>query len=713
MTVRLGARVRGIAVAITIGAISAPLDAGDGPVVADIVIIDARAPIASFRPAEAFGLDIDGGDRDESLPIFLGVNRPQMRELASYRASYRLRTELGIEAWHWSKTGAWSDAAHRQGYWTGDPAADDSDPMSYGYRLPRRGDTFDEANNDGYSRIDDGDPATFWKSNPYLDAAYTGVPGDHADWVVVELDRPRPVDAIEIRWAAPYARRFRVQYWVGEDEYTGKWITFPRGSVTGSGGGVVRLRLSQQRIQTKFVRVLMEESSRTAPAGATDPRDRLGYAIAELKLGWITADQALHDLLRHGAGHNRQSIIHVSSTDPWHRASDRDPATAQPSLIRMKRLGLIGPSPVMAPIGLLYDTPDNMIAMLRHLRRFGVTVGQAELGEEPDGQFVTASDYGALYVEYAQRIRAAFPHIALGGPSLVNGISDTWLDDSPDQSWTSQFFAYLRARQAMRLTDFFSFEYFPFDDVCGSASVKLRDETAKMRDLYDRLRADGVPRTIPWTITEYGFSAFGGAPLVQMPSALFTADMLGDFLTRGGKTAFLYGMTPDQPIAGERPCAGRGNLMLWKADDRGRATWPMPSYYAYRLVTQAWSDPDPGLHLLYRARTSGRDRSGRALVAAYPLKRPDGRWSLMLINRTMRTVDISIRFQGNGPTTLSPLIVSQYGPAQYHWAPVSVAGHPTRDVPPRTFARPDWSARLQLPPMSISVASEQYGQHHI
>jgi hypothetical protein len=706
MVGKLGVRAQVICVVMTLGALFAPANASSSPALTDSVTIDTRIPIASFRPAEAFGVAVDGGAADESKPIFLGDNGPQMRELASYRASYRLRTELGIEAWHWSQTGAWSDAGHHQGYWTGDASAGDTDPMSYGYRLPRRGDTFDEANNDGYSRIDDGDPATFWKSNPYLDGSYTGVPGDHPDWVVVELDGPHPVDAIEIRWAAPYARRFRVQYWVGEDEYTGRWITFPQGSVTQDSGGLVRLSLSPRRIQTKFVRVLLEQSSHTAPVGATDPRDRLGYAIAEIRLGWMTPDHSLHDLLRHGAGHDRQTIVHVSSTDPWHRAIDRDPDTAQPSLIRMKRLGLIGSSPVMAPIGLLYDTPENMIAMLAHLQHFGVPVGQAELGEEPDGQFVTAGDYGALYVEYARRIRAAFPHIALGGPSLVNGVSDTWLDDSPDQSWTSQFFKYLRARHATDLINFFSFEYFPFDNVCGSASIKLRDETAQMQALYDRLRADGVPRAMPWMITEYGFSAFGGEPLVQMPSALFTADMLGDFLSRGGRTAYLYGVTPDQPIDGEQRCAGHGNLMLWEADSRGRATWPMPSLYAYRLVTQQWSAPGNGLHLLYPARTTARDSRGRALVRAYPLKRPDGRWSLMLINRSLRPVNVSSHFGAGGPASTSPLLVSQYGPAQYQWVRVSESGHPARDTPPRRFRLVGWRAPLLLPPMSLSILSE-------
>lgn len=670
-----------------------------------LVLIDARAPIATFRGSEAFGIAADGGAREEARPLFLPANQRALRQLAAYRLSYRLRTELANEAWHWSGNGSWSDPAHAQGYWTGSaPAA--SEKLSYGYRLPRRGNTNDEANNDGYSRIDDGDAATFWKSNPYLDSRYTGLPGDHPAWVVVELPRQAPIDAIRIRWALPYARRFRVQYWVGADEYDGHWHDFARGVENDGHGGTATMRLAAEPVRARFVRILLERSSHSVPPGSTDPRDALGFAIAELGLGRIRPDGHFQDLVRHAASHSAQTIIHVSSTDPWHRAIDRDPNTAQPSLVEMRRLGLVGADPLMVPAGVLYDTPDNMLAMLHYLRRAGLRIGRIELGEEPDGQLVDAEDYGALYVEFASRLRRSMPDLVIGGPSLVNGISDTWLTDSKDQSWTSHFIDYLKARRALPLLGFFSFEYFPFDDVCGRASVKLRQQSAMMVELFQRLKEDGVPRSIPWLITEYGYSAFGGEPLVQMPSALLDADVVADFLGHGGKAAFLYGAAPSWPINGERRCAGKGNLMLWEADQKGRARWPMPNLYAYRLITRAWADDGDRINRLYRAETNLRDDRGRPLVTAYPLRRPDGRWSMMLVNRSRRPIALSFKFSNAANPGEPPLEVWQYSERQYCWRHVSAGTRPSRDRQPMRFEKIGWEGRTVLPPMSLTVVSE-------
>src|SRR5947199_4407343 len=127
--------------------------------------------------------------------------------------TYRLRTELAGEAWHWNPNGSWSDPTHRQGYWTSTSELGDPIHVCYGYRLPRRGNTIDQANDDDYSRLDDGDTASFWKSNPYLDRELTGESNSiHPQWIVIEFAQPEEINALRILWGRPFAETYRIQY---------------------------------------------------------------------------------------------------------------------------------------------------------------------------------------------------------------------------------------------------------------------------------------------------------------------------------------------------------------------------------------------------------------------------------------------------------------------------------------------------------------------
>lgn len=680
------------------------------PRVADAVTIDLAGPSRTIVPDEALGTALDGMLKGQVARILTPRNIALMKSAGLRHTTYRLRTELGIEAWHWSEEGRWSDPSRHQGYWTSSDHPRRTPGATWGYSLPRRGDTIDQANDAGYSRLDDGDDASFWKSNPYLDHRFTGLQANRPQWIVVSFDRPEEIDAARIAWARPFARAFEIQYWTGRSAFdaAGRWVDFPAGPQTRERfPGEEAIRLADAPVTARFVRILLTRSSDDAPSPTHDVRDRLGYAVAEVGLGVIEANGVFVDAMRHGAGRNLQTEVDVSSTDPWHRAIDRDPLTEQPSLDLVFRDGLNGGMPLMMPAGVFYDTPENAAAEASYIRRRGWPVRRLELGEEPDGQFIAPEDYADLYLEAARRIRKVAPKLELGGPSMQGAQTDTWPVPEGGRSWVGRFVAYLRQRRALDQLQFFSFEHYAFDDVCGPLGTLLRDETQRLDRIFDQTIAAGMPTTIPWMISEYGLSPFAGRAMSLVPSALFSADVVGHFLARGGAVAFMFGYTPGWPSNQAFPCAGYGDMMLFEADAAGQSRWPMPMYFAQSLMMRDWGAPAGQAHALFAAAGEATDAQGRPMVLAYALRRRDGTLSVMLLNRDEDAAhDMTLRVRGPGGDAAFPAAganVVQYSSAQYAWLDVGPNSRPTRDLPPARFHI--GPGPVNLPAMSLTVVT--------
>lgn len=672
------------------------------------VTVDLRA--AGFRgttsPAVALGAGLDGSQQGDVDRLFAGHNIASMRSAGLRPLTYRLRTELGIEAWHWGEEGTWSDPSHAQGYWVGSERQSRPVLTSWGYRLPRRGDTVDNANNADWSRLTDGDPSTFWKSNPYLDVSYTGEAQARPQWLTVSLDTPTQIDGVEIDWGAPYAVRYQVQYWSSANEYdpAGRWMTFPQGAVNDGRGGRVRLKLGAAPGKVQWLRILMEQGSGTAPAGATDVRDRLGFSVRETGFGQWDAAGVFHDAVRHVASHTDQTHTHVSSTDPWHRAQDRDPDLEQPGFDRVFASGLTNGLPLLVPVPVMFDTPENGAAEIRFLKARGYPFRQVELGEEPDGQYGDPRDYGALYLQAARSIRAIDPTLQLGGPSLQSGFTETYLLPEVGRSWNKGFVDYLSSRGKLGELQFLSFEYYPFDDICGDIPGKLRDQTKMMAQVVQRLRGEAGRADFPLIISEYGFSAFSGRAMSEMPSALLMADIAGGFLTAGGQTAYMFGYPPNVPVNQHQACAGFGNMMTFTADSDGQAKDPMPIYFTARMLSETWMQPGAQPHRLYAAKVSG---AGDA-VTAYAVARPDGRLGVLLVNRdARRKIDADLDAVPARGGAAAPLRgraeVVQYSPAQYRWVSAGLASRPSLDLPPAQRRLKGLVGRISLPANSVTV----------
>ena len=672
------------------------------------------------------GGSLDGHGPGDIVAIYTAANLRAMRSAALSRVAYRLRTELASEAWHWNPVGRFSDVAHQQGYWTS--SAEGRLPgVVYGYRLPRRGNTIDQANNDGYSRVDDGDPRTYWKSNPYLDPHYTHEPeAAHPQWVMLDLGQARPVDALRLDWADPYAARFAVQAWDGAtpparygaerenavfaNGIVGRWV--PLGSWRGRRGSQL-VRLGPARRRARWLRVYMTASSHTRPRGSRDVRDGLGFALREIYAGELVGGR-LHDFVRHGASNTTQSVVWVSSTDPWHRAGDRDPGVEQPSFDRVYASGLARGRGVLMPVALAYGTPADAVAELRYLRRRGFALSGVELGEEPDGQLLGPDDYGSLYTQFARALRRVDRRVPLGGPSFSTAVPDwtVWPDGHASTSWTGRMVAQLRALHALAQLQFFSFEWYPVDDVCAPVGAALASAAGQLADVVARQRRAGLPAGLPIDITEFGYSAFAAAPELDRAGAISDADTIGGLLALGGRSGYVYGVEPDTPIRESAHCASYGNLTLFESDDSHRIEHPTAAYWLARLLAHRWfASPRAGpQRMLATAGPDLRDAAGRPLIGVYALRRADGALSLLLVNRDqLRAHALRVALSASAGTTshlAGALDLYQLSARDYAWHPRGAHGYASPDRPPLhavVTARAVAHGALTLPPASVSV----------
>ncbi|MGZ3838652.1 MAG: discoidin domain-containing protein [Flavisolibacter sp.] len=673
-------------------------------------------PSQRLLPSATLGVAYDGHEKGENDLILQPANLKAMQAVGMKPLSYRLRTELANEAWHWNLVGRWSRESDQEGYWTSSEDTGSFISLSYGYQLPRRGNTVDQANNEGYSRIDDGDTTSFWKSNPYLDAYFTqDSAGSHPQWVIIDLGKEEGINVLRILWGNPWALSFTVDYAAPavydyfdnagyfESGTLCCWKPFPVNRFTNSTGSSSWLELSGSPVQARFLRIRMDRSSHTAPAGSQDVRDSLGFAIREIEVG-RRDKKGFRDLLTHAPHGKIQDKVYVSSTDPWHRVVDRDTGTEQLGIDRLFAAGLNNRLPLLLSAGNLYDTPDNTLALLEYVHKKRYPLAGLELGEEPDGQMASPRDDAVLYLQWARKIHGRFPSLLLGGPSLQGIIPDEAGELFPTRNWMKDFTAYLEEKKARNHFQFFSFEWYPFDSVCAAAPAQLLQAPRLLGKAVRDMRTIRGLEALPFYMTEYGYSAFSGLSEVTMPGALLNADMVGQFLTLGGSRAFLYGWEPAS-LQSDFGCAP-GNNMLFEMDDRGKIRYRTASYYGAWLVSTVWAQPADSILELYPVTTEGSTK-GVSPVTAYALRCPGNSWSLLLLNKDpSQTFRISVQLAEEGKrvpgTPGFPLEGYQYSGRQYQWKTDGLSSHPIRNLPPAPL-RVNSGEQLLLPPYSLTV----------
>src|SRR5467141_1700851 len=519
---------------------------------------------------------------------------------------------------------------------------------------------------------------------------------------------------MRIAWASPYATTFQVEYWVGTNALDfdggpkGEWKVFPSGALKNAQGGTVTLKVTDAPVSTRYVRILMTESSNTCDEhGSGDVRNCVGYAIQHIEAGTLDSGGAFIEVAK--PPDERRTTYAVSSIDPWHSAADVNDGGAyqHTGFDLFFTSGLTNNLPAMIPVTMLYGTPDDAAAQIAYIERRGYPIGYIEMGEEPDGKHAMPEDYAALYLQWATAIHKVDPKLRLGGP-VFEGVNEdirVWPDAQGRSSWMGRFVDYLKAHNRLSDLAFVSFEHYPFEP-CTITWKTLYSEPQLMKHILQVWRDDGVPKDVPLMVTENHLAAELTGPMTTIFAALWLADNVGSFF-EGGGAAFYH--SPIQLQGVEPSCLGWASWSNFVSDEQYNIKGYTSPYYAAHMINLEWVQHRSGLHSMFPSSTNVKDTEGNVLVTSYAVRRPDGSWSLMLVNRdetNPHTVRVVFENSKNKRTEsfTGPVAFVTFGSEQYVWINDGPNSHADPDNPPVATTIPTGpQTTFILPKASVTV----------
>jgi hypothetical protein len=358
-------------------------------------------------------------------------------------------------------------------------------------------------------------------------------------------------------------------------------------------------------------------------------------------------------------------------------------------------------------VTLLYGTPDDAAAQIAYIEKRGYPIAYIEVGEEPDGKHTLPKDYAALYLQWATAIHKVDRRLKLGGP-IFEGVNEdirVWPDAQGQTSWMGRFIDYLKVHRRLGDLAFVSFEHYPFEP-CTVTWNTLYSEPQLMKHILQVWRDDGVPKSVPLMVTESHLAAQLTGPMSTIFAGLWLADSVGAFFEGGGAAYF---HSPIQPQGLQNSCLGWASWSNFVSDERYSINGYTSLYYAAHMINLQWVQHRSGVHEMFPSALDIKDASGNRLVTSYALHRPDGNWSLLLVNcdeTQPHTVHVVFddRRTGKGSGFSGSVTEVTFGSEQYVWVNDGRNSHADPDHPPvATTVTVDSHTAFTLPKASITV----------
>jgi hypothetical protein len=252
---------------------------------------------------------------------------------------------------------------------------------------------------------------------------------------------------------------------------------------------------------------------------------------------------------------------------------------------------------------------------------------------------------------------------------------------------------------------FVSFEHYPFEP-CDITWKTLYTEPRLMKHILQVWRDDGVPKEVPLMVTENHLAAALTGPMTTIFGALWLADNVGSFF-EGGGAAFYH--SPIQPQGIQKTCLGWSSWSNFVSDEDYNIQGYTSPYYAAHMINMEWVQHRSGVHQMFPSSTDIKDAEGDVVVTSYAVHRPDGNWSIMLVNRDENNPhNVRVLFEDykskQNASFSGPVTLVTFGAEQYVWIDNGPNSHADPDNPPMgTTVAADAGTTFTLPKASVTV----------